>query len=415
MKEANKMTNSSVGYHTFSFYQKLTSDQYEDISSDFSLYWNRNREIINRMPIKNSNGKQTGWLYYYRKNKGIQWVLNASCNNNGFSWYGVTSVINPKALLENNYITAAQESDLIQVEEIYNCEAQKISKLLNKFGESSVNRADYCINIDLDELGLPCTPEQMMYLIRQANIPKNFEERLVYNKKQHRYTPEPNCFYLKNKQVNVNYYWKYAQQDEETHPNYSNRETSRNVMRFEIQYKNPKLYPLTKNKKQNSRFYFSENSDDYFTMMLYGFKNPSIPVDIALTNNISTAVNKKYFQKIVGFGDYFTMKLAKRIIESYQFRYEKEERLLFTLKMVKKYRGISKAKSKLIGPDLDDFKRSIKDLNEIGVNPVTIPKSWNIKHIPNLFKTFEENIYEEELISQKEYIARQHIQEILFS
>jgi hypothetical protein len=109
------------------------------------------------------------------------------------------------------------------------------------------------------------------------------------------------------------------------------------------------------------------------------------------------------------------MKLAKQIVESYQFRTEREERLLFTLEMVKKYRGISKAKSELRGPDLDEFKTSIKDLNAIGINPVTIPKRWNIDHIPNLFRTFEETLYEEELIPQQEYTARQHIETILFS
>ena len=409
------MTNSSAGYHTFSLYQKLTSDEYQELNSDFLFYWNRNKDIINRTPMKNSKGKQTGWLYFYCKNKGIQWILNASSNDKDFSWYGVTSVINPKALLENNYITAARESDLSRVEEIYNCEAQKISKILNNFGEAPVNRADYCINIDLKELGLPCTPEQMMHLIRQGNIPKNFQERLVYNKEQHRFTSEPDCLYLKNKQVHVNYYWKYAQLHDEDHPTFSSREEYRNVIRFEIQYKHNKLYRLLKDKKQDSKFYFPENHEDYFTMWYYGFRNPSIPVDIALTSNISTAVNKKYFYKIVGSGDYFTMKLAKQIVESYQFRTEREERLLFTLEMVKKYRGISKAKSELRGPDLDDFKTSIKDLNAIGINPVTIPKRWNIDHIPNLFRTFEETLYEEELIPQQEYTARQHIETILFS
>ena len=409
------MTNSSSGYHTFSLYQKLTSDQYQELSSDFLSYWNRNKDSVNRTPMKNSKGTQTGWLYFYYKTKGIQWILNASSDNKGFCWYGVTSVINPKALLESNYITAAQESDLNRVEEIYNCEAQKISKILNNFGESSVNRADYCINIDLKELGLPCTPEQMMYLICQGNIPKNFQERLVYNKEQHRFTSEPNCLYLTNKQVHVNYYWKYAQIHDADHPTFSSREEYRNVIRFEIQYKHNKLYHMLKNKKQDSKFYFPEDHEDYFTMWYCGFRNPSIPVDIALTSNISATVNKKYFYKIVGSGDYFTMKLAKQIVEAHQFRAEKEERLLFTLEMVKKYRGIAKAKAELIGPDLDDFKQSIKDLNSIGVNPVTIPKRWNIDHIPNSFRTFEGSIYEEELISKKENAAMQHIQQILLS
>lgn len=409
------MELTSSGYHTFSFYQSTSMDLYQEIESDFNRFFINNQNIMGRTPILSKKGNRTGWVYYYYKNKGIRWVLNSSTINQQFYWFGITSVINPKALLDNDYIRAAQENDLERIEDIYNNEAQKISKSLYRFGECSVNRADYCINIDLKELGLPCNPEQMMYLIRQGNIPKNFQERLVYNKEQHRFTSEADCMYLKNKHVNVNYYWKYAQLHDENHPMFSRKEEYRNVIRFETQYKHQKLYSLIQNKKKDSKFYFPENHDDYLTMLLYGFRNPSIPVDIALTSDISTVVNKKYFHKIIGQGDYFTLPIAKQIVLSYHFRKEKEERMLYTLEAIKKHRGIAKAKAALHGPDLDDIQKSIRDLNNIGVNPVTIPKRWGIKHIPNLFQRYEEMLYEEELISEQEYIVRQHIEKILFS
>ena len=75
--------------------------------------------------------------------------------------------------------------------------------------------------------------------------------------------------------------------------------------------------------------------------------------------------------------------------------------------------GITKSKSKLKGPDLDEFKRSLNDLDKILVNPVTIPRRWGIRHIPNLLSAYYDSVYEEQLISGQEYLARQHIDKIL--
>lgn len=43
-------------------------------------------------------------------------------------------IINPKALVEGDYIAAAQEDDLAMVERVFNSEAKRISPILWKFG-----------------------------------------------------------------------------------------------------------------------------------------------------------------------------------------------------------------------------------------------------------------------------------------
>ena len=40
--------------------------------------------------------------------------------------------------------------------------------------------------------------------------------------------------------------------------------------------------------------------------------------------------------------------------------------------------------------DIDDFNRSLRELSEIGINPVTIPREWGIKHIPNLMRVYKQ-------------------------
>lgn len=104
---------------------------------------------------------------------------------------------------------------------------------------------------------------------------------------------------------------------------------------------------------------------------------------------------------------------ARSIVETYNFRRDKEERLIYALEMVNESRGIEKAKTKMYGPDLDDFKRSLKDLDNMLINPVTIPRRWNIRYIPNPLRSYYDALYEEELVPVSEYQARKHIDEFL--
>ena len=71
--------------------------------------------------------------------------------------------------------------------------------------------------------------------------------------------------------------------------------------------------------------------------------------------------------------------------------------------------------AKILLVDMDDFKRSLKDLDSIYVNPVTIPRSWGIEHIPNPLKAYYDNIYEAELLHLSEFNYRKLLSEHLSS
>ena len=409
------MKNTSLGYHTFSFFQKLKDEEYLDLSSDFRVYARKN-EAMKETPVKNKKGQITGWRYSYQPSKGIQWMLASKTAENGFTMQGVMVIVNPKNLIEQEYISAAGEADFDLTEKLFNDEAAKISPLLEKFGFCSLSRVDPCLNIDLRELNFPCSPEQMMNLIKQGNIPKHYKEREVrYDTKQHRKITDKNSFYLESGSCVINYYWKYPQQDEK-HPNYLFREASRDVIRMEIQCKYSKLYALSKNIRETSRFYTSLDDiswEEVYERLLNDIRNPSNPADVILQDAVLESVIQKYLYKVLRKGDYFTIADAREIVESYGFRQEKEGRMVDTLELISECRGIAKAKSKLHGSDLDDFKRSLNDLDNILVNPVTIPRRWKIRHIPNLLRAFYDSVYAEQLIPENEYIARRRIDEIL--
>ena len=329
---------------------------------------------------------------------------------------GVLAVINPEALIENNYIKAAKDDDLEEVEKIYNREAEKISKTLLKFGSCSLNRVDPCLNIDLKELGIPCTPEQMMKLIKRGNIPRHYEERMeCFDKKQRRMVADKNSFYLESKSSVINFYWKYAKQGEK-HPNYSKRESSRNVIRLEVECKYLKLYALVKNKNRESKYYESDEGlslEEMYMRAYEGIYNPVIPIDVVLSANIYEPIICKSIYKVLRKGDYFTLDIAREIVESHQFRESKEERMIEVLESVNESNGITKAKAKLQGDELARFNKALKELDSILVNPVTIPRRWDIKHIPNLLRAYYDSIYEEQLVPCQEYDAIKRIEEVL--
>ena len=100
-------------------------------------------------------------------------------------------------------------------------------------------------------------------------------------------------------------------------------------------------------------------------------------------------------------------------ISFYVVRGQTEERLIYALEQVKECHGIAKAKEKLRGQDLTDFKRSLRDLDDILVNPVTIPRRWGIEYIPNLLSAYFDVIYEEQIVHKKEFLAKKRIEKFL--
>lgn len=411
------MENTSMGYHTFAFFQKTDEEEYQVLENDFIGYMQRTKKL-KRSPVQNKDKIQIGWQYTYKddKEKGIHWLMLSSKAKNNYVTRGVLAVINQEALIENNYIRAAKDDDLKEVEEIYNRETEKISKIFLKFGSCSLNRVDPCLNIDLKELGIPCTPEQMMKLIKRGNIPRYYEERKeCYDSKQRRMVSDKNSFYLESKSSVINFYWKYAKQGKK-HPNYSKRESSRNVIRLEVECKYLKLYALVKNRNLESKYHESDEGlspDEMYMRMHMGVHNPVIPIDVVLSANTYEPIIRKSIYKILRKGNYFTLDIARDIVESYHFRSSKEERMIEVLESVNESHGIAKAKSKLREDEFPRFNKALKELDKILVNPVTIPRRWDIKHIPNLLRAYYDSIYEEQLVSYQEYAAMKRIEEVL--
>lgn len=63
----------------------------------------------------------------------------------------------------------------------------------------------------------------------------------------------------------------------------------------------------------------------------------------------------------------------------------------------------------LQGEELAAFRRTLNDLDEININPVTIPREWNIPRIPNLLYTYDKIVNAE----QCEMLLNEQRQELI--
>lgn len=369
---------SSLGYHTMELSLRLTSDEASQLIQIFAknkdcYFKDENKEVRYNcyLPYRYYT------IRYRQQYKGLSWTLRYCRQSPEYMKQGssgedrcctIKAKINPKILIGlDDYITAADGTYLNDLVAVFNWEAKKISPILKDFGSYSLTRIDYCINFDLENLRIFCHPAHYMMLIQQANIPNHFSEYKEYRGTTHRKKPGINSFYLVNNSVRINCYWKYHQLQKQF-PSVPYIDDALSVIRFEIQCLYLKSHFLQKQIKD------CDNFEEIMSIML--------------SDKMCEKVVISYYYKTIGKGDYYSLNGAREKIKSMNFSQNKENRLLNALKLISLHHGISKTKSLLQGKELDELKRSINDLGEVGVNPVTIPRDWRIKSIPNLLTAY---------------------------
>ncbi len=428
---------SSLGYHTFAISMNLTREEADALFRDFKKYRDRTNEIYieecQRYKI-DLFGRHSE-IKYLGQHKGIIWRIRFS--NKGFLINGkfmpcsIKAIINPKVLTgEKSYIIAAHADYLEEIEKIFNEEAEKISPILKRFDDYSLNRLDYCINFDVSELefypvqSTEKMPKMLMELIKRGDIPRKFSEE--YKEKFQ--------FYLKSGTVVINCYWKY----DDLVRNFvecGDLEKSYDIIRFEVQYRYPKVcQTLEKIKKEFGKFrsglidnlgfqiaYDSEKNPNGVDKMKFNHTFEMIRGNVSdsqlkrmyimsmMSDEKCIEVIKKYWEKTIKPGTYYTFDVARRKIEEAVTNWEKIARLTDTLKLIRDSGGIAKAKECVRDKGLEDFRRSLRDLANLGINPVTIPEEWGIKYIPNLLDAYYNKLEkerEEELMEQKKNQVR---------
>ena len=382
--------NTTLGHHTFTMYRTIPSRKAKKLLDDFHKYRDRTnavkiyttereRKRVSTLKKLRAEGVKTHTSareqridYISDSHKGLSWVLKFY-QSSQVTECAIEARINPKVLAGiRDYITASNDSYLRVVEERFNEEAKKISPLLGKFSLYTPKRIDFCINFDLKELGIPCTPEQMMWLIKRGDYPSNFKEWQEYDKISHRMRSGKYSFYLRSGTVNINCYYKYKQLKEQF-ADCPNIEDALQIIRFEVQCLYRKTYTMRERLKKQLK---KDNIND-----------PIAIIHCMLSDTTAERELDKYFKQIIKSGDYYTLAEATAIIETEDFSPEREQILIDTLKEINRV-GIAKTREQLNHQGRTMFYRSLQKLADLKINPVTVPKSFKVKHIPNLLDSF---------------------------
>ena len=369
------MSQSSLGFHTLTISMILLDDECDALILDFKKYSQKAGDI---QMYSNEYGNLV--MKFHKEDKGIEWLIRFNV------WHEklMTNVnyveikINPKILSGiRDYITAADIYDMNVAIINFNRISKNVSPLLRTFDDYFFKRIDYCINFSLDELAPGCSHELIMKLIRHGDIPPHYEEWKKYDEKAHQKKSRPSSFYLICDSVNINCYSKYMKFQEQNEGNIKHgrppisqqiMDMARDIVRFEVQCKYQKVY------NQSRKIGNIHNAYNTYRVLL-GYQTCLKHIYY-------------YFNVTIGTGDWYSLSAAKEIIKERGFNKQKTERLINVLQEVNQCRSLAKAKAKHQGSDLEAFKRTVKDLADIGINPVTIPREWGIPHIPNLLHTF---------------------------
>lgn len=390
---------SSLGFHTMTLALPLNRKTAERLVRHFWRYQEHTGLIKMHMVKSLTGGKEEypkykpkykgtrlilppiiNVLHSDRKDHGIRWTIRCDSQDDEYSEYTLEARINPKILGGvYDYITAANCNDMYSVEAKFNCISRDISPLLRTFDNYMFKRIDYCINFSLNELAPKCSSKQVIELIKRADVPSDYSVWTVYDETAHRQKSNPDSFYLKCGSVNINCYRKDVELQQRAEKAKGDTkeallEASRatqDIIRFEVQCKYPKVYALSRQVGGESRFIINKYRE------LLGYQ--------ACMKQIN-----HYYKSTIGAGDWFSMEMAQKIIRGHRFHKQKRERLIAALRDVSQCRSLASAKAKYQDSDLAAFKRTLKDLADIGINPVTIPREWGISHIPNLLHTFND-------------------------
>lgn len=389
---------SSLGFHTMTIALRLTHTEVERLLKHLWMYQKHTGLIKMHMVKSLPEGKQeypeyrpmyngtrlilplmVHVLHSDHKDHGIRWTIRCDRRNDAYKEYTLEARVNPKILGSvHNYITAANFGDMDVAIANFNRLSRNISPLLGTFECYVFKRVDYCINLVLSELAPGCTSEQVIELIKRSDVPSDYSVWMVYDETAHRKKSNPDSFYLKCGSVNINCYRKAVELQQRAEKTKGDTkevlleisQAAQDIIRFEVQCKYPKMHALS---MQTGGCDFTLNK--YFDLL-------GDPTCLKQINN--------YYKKTIGAGDWFSLAVAQRIIKKKRFNSQKEVRLLNALREVSQCRSLAVAKAKHQGSDLAAFKRTLKDLTEIGINPVTIPRDWGIKHIPNLMHTYND-------------------------
>jgi hypothetical protein len=261
--------------------------------------------------------------------------------------------LNPTKLLGRDIIELTKEEDLAEVEKRFNEIIEEIHLDLNTFMFWTLKRIDYAVNISTPHV------EEYIKLFQRAGKPYRFD--MIYDNTSKCRKHKEGSFYLRSKSVRINFYDKANERLNNTGKEV---ESSKDILRFEVQ--------LLKSKTD---------------AMKYSYKFELKELHNFLSEEVSTEQLSIYYNRAIGQGNYYKLDKAIKKINESDHTQGTKEKLIQVLKEVNAARSIWKARDNNSKYSKDSFNRHLRllrNLGEEGINPVTIPRDWDINELKSI-------------------------------
>ena len=274
----------------------------------------------------------------------------------------ISYLINPARVLGGRYVDTFNSNMTAALLSSVNGLLEEISPLLPKIDYSRLKRVDFCRNIQLsDSDKVKCYIE----LAKRALNPKGYGIKPLANRDGKEYFPDNSVTFVKG-HTSIVLYDKYSQMQRK--PKYFSEEETEDaygVLRVEIQVEKTKLYYIRQ-----------KNDIDSIT----GF--------LTQADKLATGLFNYHLYKFFLKGEYQTFPDAIEAIDKSEYKPKAKDDMRLILKYVSDFQSLNKGIEFLNnnGYKRDKLNRLLIKFDELGVNPVTLPRRWGYKNLPNIAK-----------------------------
>lgn len=333
--------------------------------SDFDKFYN-----VFKLHKEVETKKYVEYKTYEYSNIGINEVILRKINVEDTYKYPLMYlelIINPSKILnKDNPIEILKEQDIDSFILEFNNLLKSFHNILVPCITWSIKRIDFTRNIDLTEIAEEYKVDDIVNkyieLFQRADISSRC--KVKYNSLTHRKSQDKGSFTFYNKSVKFIAYDKSKERSDKG--KLEELEDAKNILRLEIQCKQMKVNGLKYSNKWDSKF-------------LYHF----------LSKELSYKTLMKYYSTSVGLGDFYNLDNARKIINNTKVINHKDTKLelIRILELINKKRSVPRAREEY--KNSTRFNRYLKKLElidtNICINPITIPRAWNIDYLPNVW------------------------------
>ncbi|WP_058303747.1 phage/plasmid replication domain-containing protein [Gorillibacterium timonense] len=322
------------------------------------------RAIAEQLELPTIAGKHT--CTYYSRIGFREISLVHHHGETGRTYRGLEIRLNPQVLLNpHNIIQSTLCTEISRIAESFDNEIHIIfgrtASLLPGFDHWTCKRIDYCVDISSEHV------DEYIRLFQRSAVPNRYFE--AKNKLS-------GSAYAKSGSVTINFYNKQDElakrmQHQDTRITKEHLDTAQNLLRLEIQCLRDKTN-------------YIKQREGFESKKVQHFLNPLLAEKLLVG----------YYDKSIGCGDFYSLYEARKRIKETDLQDRTKQTMYDILNLVAQARNVETARKqyeqgisiegRFIQGSRTSFQRGLQRLRSIGINPVTIPRSWRIHHLPSL-------------------------------